>query len=177
METISTSDASPKRKPPSLLQGYRGDTTDELPIGGYAALMGAFGVLFAGTLVGLRRRRALDSSHLARDVVLLGVATHKLTRIVTHDWVTIPLRAPFTHYEESAGGGEVKETSRGRGLRRAVGDLVTCPFCSGPWIATALLAGARVFPKETRFLATMLGIVTASDFLHHVYARAKKLSG
>jgi Protein of unknown function (DUF1360) len=31
--------------------------------------------------------------------------------------------------------GEVPESSRGSGLQKAVGDLVTCPWCVGPWVA------------------------------------------
>lgn len=70
-----------------------------------------------------------------------GVATHWLSRIITKDWVTIPVRAPFTRYRKSLPGGEVLEESRGKGLRRAVDDLPTCQFCIGPWVAGALAAG------------------------------------
>ena len=48
-------------------------------------------------------------------MLLFGIATHKIGRIITKDWVTSPIRAPFTRYEESVGGGEVKEQSRAKG--------------------------------------------------------------
>ena len=144
------------------------------PIGGYGVLMGAFGVLFGGALAGLSHAHLLEKRKSVGELALLAVATHKLTRILTLDFVTMPLRAPFVTYEGSAGAGEVEEKSKGTGLRKAVGDLVTCPFCSGPWVASTLLAASFVRPRATHFLTTMLALTTASDFLHHLYRHAKK---
>jgi hypothetical protein len=109
--------------------------------------------------------------------VLLGITTHKLTRIITKDWVTSPLRAPFTQYirsDGSDGGGEQTEKSRGSGMQRAFGDLITCPWCTGPWVATALMAGLVFRPKITRMMMGSFAAVTLSDFLHHFwnYTRA-----
>ena len=104
----------------------------------------------------------------------MGVATHKLTRLITKDWVTAPLRAPFTEYKESAGGGEVIEKSRGEGLQRAIGDLVTCPWCSAPWVAATLGFGFVFAPRVTRFVSGIFAGVTVSDFLQHVYEAAKE---
>lgn len=157
----------------SLAQSYAGETAQELPIGGYAALLAAF-LGASGALIGAASARgALPSRLAARDIVLLGVATHKLTRILTKDWITIPLRFPFAVYRGSASSGEVKESSRGRGLRRAVGDLLTCAFCTGPWVATALTAGLVTAPRQTRTIAGVLAMVTASDFLHHAYGKLR----
>ncbi len=36
------------------------------------------------------------------DILLLGVATHKLSRLLAKDWVTSFYRAPFTEYQGSA---------------------------------------------------------------------------
>ena len=47
------------------------------------------------------------------DVVLLRIATHKLSRVVAKDLVTSPFRAPFVRFETSAGAGEVEEEARG----------------------------------------------------------------
>jgi hypothetical protein len=157
-----------------LVEGYLGDARQDLPIGGYAALAGAFVAIFGSLLALASARRALPRRIAVRDTVLLGVATHKLTRVVTRDWVTIPLRFPFTRYEASDGGGEVRESARGRGLRRAVGDLLTCAFCAGPWVASALTAALVARPRATRAVASVLAAVTVSDFLHQAYQRARR---
>lgn len=153
---------------------FEGYSDDYTPLGGYAALLGAWTALFGGLLGAAVAKRKLPERVEPADLVLLGVATHKLTRVLTKDWVTAPLRAPFVHYEESLGGGEVQETSRGRGLRRAVGDLLTCPWCTGPWVAGTLVAGLIAEPRATRAVAGTFAVVTVSDFLHRAYEAARQ---
>ncbi len=139
-----------------------------MPLAGYATLLGAWVGLFGTFGYRLARRRELPRLR-GRDLALLGVATHKITRIATRDWVTAPLRASFTTYGGSLGSGEVREKSRGRGLRRAVGDLLTCNYCTGPWVAGALLAGWAKAPNATRTVAALFTAVATSDFLHEIY--------
>ncbi|MEX2542416.1 MAG: DUF1360 domain-containing protein [Trueperaceae bacterium] len=147
------------------------------PLGSYAGFLAAFGAGFLGFLAASRRLdRPLPERFSTQDVLLLGVATHKLTRIVTRDWVTSPLRAPFTSYEGSTGGGEVKERPRGRGFQRATGELLTCPWCFAPWTAAGLGYGLVLAPRGTRFVATLFAAVALSDYLQHGYNRVKQLS-
>lgn len=49
--------------------------------------------------------------------------------------------------------------------------MLTCPFCTGMWVATALSAGYVFAPQATRLAASGLAALTGSDFLH--FARAK----
>jgi Protein of unknown function (DUF1360) len=153
----------------SLFAGY--GAGEEMPLGGYATLLGAYSLAVCSFLWRVDRAGRLPSRPHFDDIILAGVATHKLARIVTRDRATAPIRAPFTQYVASLGHGEVKETSRGRGLRRAIGDLLTCPFCTGPWIAGALFGGLSVAPRVTRFIAGLFAAVALSDALHHAYER------
>src|SRR2546423_8399389 len=75
------------------------------------------------------------------ELVFLGIATHKLSRIVAKDRITSILRAPFVSYIRSAGAGEVEEEPRGRGIQRGIGQLISCPFCLATWCATVLSFG------------------------------------
>lgn len=108
------------------------------------------------------------------DLLLLGVGTFKLSRIISLDRVTSPLRAPFTEYEKPAGTSEVKEKVRGAGMQRATGDLLTCPYCLGPWVAAALIGGLVFKPRATRLVGGVLAAATISDFLHHAYGKVKE---
>ncbi|MCA1850134.1 MAG: DUF1360 domain-containing protein, partial [Acidobacteria bacterium] len=111
-----------------LLAGYKGG--EEMPLTGYATLLGIYNTAFAAMLLAAQKSgRDLPERVGYGDLLLIGVATHKLSRLITKDFVTSPLRAPFTEYKESAGAGEVNEKSRGEGVQRAVGDLLTCPWC------------------------------------------------
>jgi hypothetical protein len=148
-----------------LFSGY---SQEPLPLGGYAILFGLFNVVVGGFLVGLRRGgRDLPQWIPLRDIVLLGVATHKATRLLSKDLVTSPLRAPFVRFEELAGPNEVKESARGSGLRRAIGELLICPYCVGAWVAAGFVAGHVVAPRSTRLVASMLAVHGISDELYN----------
>jgi hypothetical protein len=169
----SQSDRNPTEK---AIEAYAAGAREELPIQGYATMMLAFLGTFA-TLVGIARLKRRLPAHIPpSDIVLLGVATHELSRVLTHARVTIPLRVPFTHYAGSDGAGQVKEEPRGHGLRRAVGSLITCQFCTGPWVAAGLSASLVFFPRATRLASSIFAIAAISDFLHQGYAAARSAS-
>jgi len=140
----------------------------------YATLLG-----FYLTSVAMLTSIAAEQNRLPRkfsqlDLALLGIATHKLSRIVAKDRITGILRAPFVNYVRSAGAGEVEEEPRGRGIQRGIGHLISCPYCMAPWCATALSFGLLFAPRVTRFFAGILVSVTVSDFLHRAHARMKQ---
>jgi hypothetical protein len=118
------------------------------PLAGYAVLSGAFGAALAGALLAARASgRPLPERLTTQDVLLAGVATHKLSRLIAKDKVTSFLRAPFTRYQESAGHGELEEEPRGEGLRLATGELLVCPYCLAQWIAAGLYRRLRPCPS------------------------------
>jgi hypothetical protein len=146
----------------------------ERPLGAYAVLTGVF-LALSGAFAGWFRRsgRKLPEHVGPGDIALVTVATHKLSRTLAKDRVTSAVRAPFTRFDGDAGPGEVSEVARGRGLRRAVGELLVCPYCLGLWIAAALTAGLLVAPRATRWGASVLVALTGSDLLQIAYAKAE----
>lgn len=143
------------------------------PIGGYAVLLSVYSALTA-LLTSVARRRKAKWQPTPIDVVELGIATHKLSRLITKDTVTAIVRAPFTTFEEPSGDGEVKEEVRGTGLRHAAGELLTCPFCIAVWVATALAFGMLLVPRFTRVVLAILCAVSGSDYLQLTYAIAQR---
>ena len=160
------------------IEDYGAKTTEkeeceEQLLAEYATLLG-FYVASVAVLTGV----AVEQNRLPRrfgllDLALLGIATHKLSRIVAKDRITGILRAPFVNYICSAGAGEVEEEPRGRGIQRGIGHLISCPYCMAPWCATALAFGFLFAPRVTRFFAGVLTSVAASDFLQRAYVAAK----
>jgi hypothetical protein len=148
---------------------------EDRPLEGYVAAMATYGAFAALVLMAAAsRRKDAPDRYALTDIALTGVATHKLTRIISKDSVTSPLRAPFTRYKEPGGPAEVMEEVRGKGVKHAVGELVTCPFCLSPWIATALTGGLVVAPRFTRALTAVFSAVAVSDHLQLVYAERQK---
>jgi hypothetical protein len=147
----------------------------ERPLGGYGVLMATFGIATGGFVTWLRRSgRALPERVDPGDLVLLSIATHKSARLIARDRVSSTIRAPFTRFQDDAGPGEVNEAARGHGLRRAIGELVICPYCIGMWIASSFLAGLLVAPRATRWIASSFVVLTGSDLLQIAYARAEQ---
>lgn len=158
------------------IAAYAGDAAAELPIEGYAAMIAAFTASLAVVAGAAHARGRLPKRLPLRDILLLGAATHELSRTITRARVTIPLRVPFTRYEGSDGAGQVREEPRGSGLRRAIGSLLTCQFCTGPWVALGLGASLLFFPRATRFASGIFAVAAVSDFLHQGYAAARRAS-
>ncbi|WP_166390166.1 DUF1360 domain-containing protein [Nocardioides ochotonae] len=139
---------------------------------GYAAAMTTYAG--AATLAALVARRTgrLPDHYAVGDLVLGALATHKFARIIAKEGVATPLRAPFTVFEGEAGAAEVDERPR-EGHRHTIGELLLCPFCLGPWIGGAYVAGLALAPRAARAWAATFSIVGASDFLQHAYARLR----
>lgn len=126
----------------------------------YALLIGLYQALF-GSFIYLYRRWSHPLEQLtALDLSLLGLATMRLSKLVSEDEITAILREPLI--DESGGTKQPK----GHGLRRSLGKLVLCPTCTGTWIASFLAYALHLSPRYARpFLAIMAasGISQTSD--------------
>jgi len=149
------------------------DPNHQLPLAGYAGLVGIFSTTL-GTILGALPARKLRLT--PADVLLLGIGTFQLTRILAKDRVLAPFRAPFTKHRGSAGAGEVTEEARGSGVKKAIGELITCPYCLAPWVSSALSVSLALAPKKTRWLAGILSIAACSDVAQQLYAGLRRLS-
>jgi Protein of unknown function (DUF1360) len=150
-----------------VFEGYDGG---EQPLPSYAAVAGLFNLIFALFLLIARKAgRPIPERMETRDIALLGVATHKLSLLLAQDAVTSPLRAPFTELQEKQSPKNVDEKPRGTGLRRSLGELVTCKFCVGQWVASFFTYGLVFAPAVTRLVASIFAIVALSDHLHQTY--------
>jgi hypothetical protein len=136
-------------------------------MGAFLAATGGFGAWLH------RSGGTLPERPSAADLALVTVATHKASRLLAKDRVASTLRAPFTRFDDAAGPGEVSEAARGRGLRRAVGELLICPYCLSMWLAAAFAAGLVAAPRPTRWIAAVLATVFGADVLQIAYKKAE----
>ncbi len=169
----STSSGSSRRSP---LDGYTQDG-EERPLASYTLLSSVFSVSFVGALIAARRAGyALPEDYRAKDIVLTGLATHKLSRLIARDKVTGFARAPFTRFQRTAGHAEVDEQPRGSGLQLAIGELLVCPYCLAQWIAGAFTVGHVAAPRLTRLLTAMWSAHAIADAAQLAYSAAEKRS-
>ena len=117
--------------------------------------------------------RKLPESYSPWDALMVGLATHKIARLITKDRVTSFIRAPFVRYERDTGHGEVAEEPQGEGIRLATGQLLKCPHCLGNWVAGGFGVGMVAAPNLTRLVAFMYTAETVADFAQLAYVTAK----
>ncbi|MFG2606348.1 DUF1360 domain-containing protein [Streptomyces sp. NPDC048514] len=146
------------------------DDQGDVPLGGYAVLASVF-VAGAGgfALVARQRGVRLPREVPAWDVALLGTASYRASRLLTRDKVTSFLRAPFTRRTGAGEGSEVLDDPRGSGVRRAVGDLLACPFCTSAWAAGTLICSYAAAPRFTRLVCGGFGALTVADWLQYAW--------
>ena len=75
--------------------------------------------------------------------------------------------------QDDAGPSEVDEAARGQGLRRAIGELMICPYCLDLWISAGFVGGLIVRPRATRSIASVFTILAVADGLQIAYKKAE----
>jgi hypothetical protein len=153
---------------------FAGYAEERRPLGSYASIAAAFACVFGTLLVRAVRTGRLPERIAPADLILIGLATHRASRLLARDTVTSFIRAPFTRFEGRGGVSELNESPRGAGLRRSMGELLACPKCLDQWVAAGFLAGLIYAPRPTRAVAATFGSVALADFLQLAYAAAQQ---
>jgi uncharacterized protein DUF1360 len=128
----------------------------------YAAISATYSALL-GTLVLAARDRGEDLR--PAEFLPLGVAAFALTKAVSREKIETWMRRPFVE-EDSPTGRHPK----GRRLRYAVGELLTCTRCLGAWSALGLTALRVSRPREAKVVTTALATSAVNDFLFAAFA-------
>ncbi|MCO5969693.1 DUF1360 domain-containing protein [Actinoallomurus soli] len=147
---------------------------EQRPLRSYAGTLAVYGVAVGGAALVARLTGRRAPRLGLWDVALMAVTTHKASRTLAKDSVTSPLRAPFTRYKGTAGPAELAEEVRGKGVKHAIGELITCPFCMAQWIGTAYAVGMTFAPDATRLAGATMTAVAGADWLQLAYARLQK---
>src|SRR5919199_1515401 len=144
---------------------------EERPLGGDLGAMSVYaGLVAAGAAAVRASGKELPTRIPLGDAVLLTIGTFRLARRIAKDPVTAPVRAPFTSYQGTSGEAEVAEEVREHGgVKHAVGELLTCPFCMAQWVGTAFVVGYATAPRATRLAALTMTTVAGSDVLQFLY--------
>lgn len=150
------------------------------PRAGYAAIIAIYLAIF-GVVAAIARRRpnTLSQTPPARDIALLGVATFRLSRLITADRVTSVLRGPFI--EEGVGEeqleGVVQRPRQDGGAIQSIGELITCPWCTSVWAAAFNVYILTLFPRIGRMFLLIMSSSGISELLDPVFPLLNYLSG
>jgi hypothetical protein len=129
------------------------ETTD------YAVLTGLYGTLLGATAASARGREPVPREELP----LLAAATFALSKLIVHEKVESWIRRPFVDEERG-------RRPKGRRLRYAVGELLTCTRCTGAWSALALFGLRLHAPATGRAVTTVLAASAGNDMLQAAFS-------
>jgi hypothetical protein len=127
----------------------------------YAAINLVWVSLVAGLLAATRGRASRDPI-TNTELIPISAATFAVSKAVARERIGTWVREPFV--DESEG-----QQPKGRGLRRALGELVTCTRCVGTWSALAVVGLRVAHPEAGRTVTTILASSAANDWLQAAF--------
>jgi hypothetical protein len=130
----------------------------------YAALNAVWSAALAGVLVTTR-----GEAPRSAELPVLGLAAFAATKALSKEKVGAWARAPVVEEDGS-------RRPKGRRLRYAVGELMTCTRCLGTWTALGLVGLQVARPREGRIVTTILATAAINDWLQAGFGLATSKS-
>jgi hypothetical protein len=124
----------------------------------YGALNALWGTGVLCVLAAQRRRETEDRINGA-ELLPLGAAAFSLSKAIARERIGAWIREPFV--DETIVGPRPK----GRRLRRALGELVTCTRCVGAWSSLGIVGLRLLHPPSGRVATSVLATAAVNDFL------------
>ena len=128
----------------------------------YAVLNAVFATVLAGVVAAARERTRESDPLTTRDLAVTGAATFALAKVIAREQIGTWVRDPFVDEQDG-------RRPRGRGIRRAVGELVTCTRCVGAWSALGLVGLRLTSPAAGRVVNDVLAVSAMNDWLQAAF--------
>ena len=125
----------------------------------YATLNAAYGALLGALVLGARGSRDGHEPITGRELLPISAATFALAKTVAHEKVATWVREPFVEQQ----GDERRP--KGRRLRHATGELLTCSRCLGAWSALAIVGLRVTSPPAGRVVTAVFAASALNDFM------------
>ena len=128
----------------------------------YLALNAVFAALLAGVVIAARENTRASEPLTSRDLAVTGAASFALSKEIARERIGTWVRDPFVEEEDG-------KKPRGRGLRHAVGELLTCTRCVGAWSALGLVGLRLTSPATGRVVNDVLAVSAMNDWLQAAF--------
>lgn len=105
------------------------------------------------------------------EIILIGLATFRLTRLIVYDKITAFLRAPFfDEVEEKSNEGEIEVylVPKQKGIRKWIGELLDCYWCTGVWVSLLLVMGNYYFSKILEPIVLIFAIAAIAAIIETI---------
>lgn len=102
-------------------------------------------------------------------LIVLGLASFRLTRLVVFDKITEFIRSPFL--DEVEEDGEIYTVPKASGIRKWIGGLLSCYWCTGVWASAGLLGLYVFLPKMGIAVILILAVAAIGGILETIIGR------
>ena len=103
-------------------------------------------------------------------VIVFGLASFRLTRLLVFDKITEGLRRPF--FNEKEIDGDIYLLPYEKGVRGWIGKLLSCYWCTGIWASGGLLGGYFLWPEVFLALVCLLAIAAVGSIIETLLSLA-----
>lgn len=107
-------------------------------------------------------------------IIIIGLASFRLTRLFLYDKIMEFVRAPFfeevTELDEN-GVEEIYLVPKKSGLRNWIGQLLSCYWCTGIWISAFLICGYYFIPEIGVPLIMLLAVAAIGSIIETIIGR------
>jgi hypothetical protein len=104
-------------------------------------------------------------------LIVLGLACFRLTRLFVFDKITEFLRKPFfdeIEEENEDGTVEVYFLPKSTPIKKFIGELLSCYWCTGVWISTVVVTGYLLLPHLFVPIILVLAVAGLAAILESV---------
>ena len=108
------------------------------------------------------------------ELIVLALASFRLTRLVVYDSITNFIRKPFSEEkEEMNGNGEIEVyiIPKKGGLRGFIGELVNCYWCMGVWSSLFLIILYWHYPLVANPIILVLAVAGLAAVIETIVQR------
>ncbi|MGW5951920.1 DUF1360 domain-containing protein [Bacillus mycoides] len=102
---------------------------------------------------------------------IFALAAFRLTRLIVYDKITAFLRRPFIdelEITEPDGSVSAFTKVKGKGLRKWIGELLSCYWCTGVWVSAFLLVLYKWIPIVAEPVLALLAIAGAAAIIETI---------
>jgi hypothetical protein len=105
------------------------------------------------------------------QLMILSLASFRLTRLLVFDKITEFIRHPFfdeVEEENAAGEREIYYIPKPSGPKRFFGELLSCYWCTGIWTAVIVVGSSFLFPGYSWPIFVILAVAGMASILETI---------
>ena len=108
------------------------------------------------------------------EFILLSLATFRITRLIVFDTIITFIRKPFHEIIEEVNDDGTTATYlqiKGTGIKFWIGELLSCYWCVGVWVAAILLTSYIFLPIATSVIVYIFAIAAVASIVEAIISK------